>query len=111
VLHAQESLRRLAALTVQNFPGRSFDTAEAFWKALGHETPIKDGWGGDFLVSAKGVGLQKRVFWRSAGPDRRWGTGDDLEFEVPYSDGPGGLELNFAPAGGGMEGQQSTDVK
>ncbi len=92
VMRAQESLRKLAALTIRNFPDRNLGSAEIFWKAIGRDTPINDTWGTDYSVSSEGVGLTRKIVWHCAGPDRKWGTRDDIDFVVPYADGLGAAQ-------------------
>lgn len=80
-------LRRLAALAVRNFPDRNLDPPELFWKSIGRDSPMVDAWGTEYRVMSEGE-TPKRFYWRSAGPDTRWGTRDDLSVEVPFVDLP-----------------------
>ncbi len=86
VQRVQVGLRRLAALSVRNFPDRNLNDADLFWKAIGREKPMRDPWGTEFRVEGK---EGRRYFWRSAGPDGRWDTADDLAVEIPFVDSPG----------------------
>ena len=85
VLRAREQMRRLAALTIRNFPDRNVEGAELFWRSIRRDQPIQDPWGTDYHLDGEaGVG-EKKFYWRSAGPDRSFGTRDDLAVEVPYA--------------------------
>jgi hypothetical protein len=80
-VETEDKLRRLCAVTAQNFPAHEGLTEEAFWKHLGRAgNPMQDSWGEGLRLEAKGA---KEFFWRSAGPDRAFGTSDDLERRVP----------------------------
>lgn len=92
---ARESLRRLAALTIRNFPERNLENPELFWKSIGREgDPIRDYWGQAYEVNWTGEGASRSYRWYSCGPDRRPGTADDIVVEVPYPAGilPEGAE-------------------
>ncbi len=93
VLGTKESLRRLSALTVRNFPDRSLETPDLFWKAIGREgQPMLDLWGNEYKVEIRMVGDQRQYAWQSAGPDRQWNTADDVHVDVPYAIGLGAGE-------------------
>ena len=85
---ARASLRKLAALTIRNFPDRNLDSAELFWKSIGREgDPMHDAWGTEYRMTSQDGAGQKVYFWSSAGPDRRFGTRDDVIVTVPYPNG------------------------
>ena len=89
-LECLSSLRRLAALTIRNFPARDLDSPELFWKAIGREgSPMRDVWGMEYRLSSREESGKRLFFWASAGPDRRFGSRDDLLVAVPYPTGPG----------------------
>ena len=91
-IETRQSLRRLSALTIRNFPGRDLDSADLFWKSIGREgNPIRDTWGNEYRLTSRAEGKVRSYFWSSAGPDRIFGTHDDLFVEVPYPNGPGSL--------------------
>lgn len=107
-IDVQVGMRRLAALTIRNFPERNLVSADLFWKSIGRETPIKDAWGTDYFVEITGSAPLEKIFWRCAGPDRRWKTHDDINVEVPYSNAP----LNdFDPSDASRTVPGSTDAK
>ncbi len=87
----EQSLRRLAALTIQNFPNRDLDYPDQFWKSIGREgEPMRDGWGTEYRLSSKVEEGGKRAFyWTSAGPDRFFETNDDIVVKVPYPENSG----------------------
>ena len=92
VITTKSNLRMLAALTIRNFPDRSLDSVDFFWQSINREgNPMKDLWGTEFLWFAREERGEKRFFWSSAGPDRSFGTADDIRVEVPYPSGPGNL--------------------
>ena len=85
---ARENLRRLAALTVRNFPERNLGSAGVFWQAIGREgNPMRDLWGEEYRVERREETGGRSYFWRSAGSDRLFGTQDDLVERVPYPEG------------------------
>jgi hypothetical protein len=91
-LEIEDSLRRLAALTIRNFPGRDLESGELFWKSINREgNPMKDAWGTDYRYASRDEKGARTFFWTSAGPDGELGTRDDLSVEVPYPSGPGQL--------------------
>lgn len=86
------SLRRLASLTIRNFPARDLPSPDLFWKAIGREgSPMLDPWGVEYRISAEGEGVKRNFTWSSAGPDRVFGTPDDIAVLVPYPDRAGSL--------------------
>jgi hypothetical protein len=101
VIFAKENLRKLGSLTVRYFPDKKIEGGEAFWKSIGRPgNPMKDPWGGDFLLEKRDEGSRSFFYWYSAGPDRVQGTKDDLEFLVPYAAAdtyPGSEERFYFP--------------
>lgn len=84
-MQVKSHLGRLAALTIQNFPDKAMLRANSFWKSLGRDRPILDLWGSAYELQSLEGG--KRLFWCSAGPDKAWGTIDDIRVEIPYTEG------------------------
>ena len=88
-MKVRESLRRLSALTIRNFPERNLDSPDTFWKAIGREgNPMLDSWGTEYRVSSREEKKQRIYSWASAGPDRNFGTPDDIVVDIPYPSGP-----------------------
>jgi hypothetical protein len=105
------SLRRLAALTIRNFPARDLDSSALFWKSIGREDkPMLDLWGTEYRLSVTEENGVKVFHWASAGPDRVFGTRDDVTVEVPYPNGPGFLP-DLAPGELPVTPPQSFDAK
>ena len=89
VREVRGNLRKLATLTIRNFPERNLDSAELFWKAIGREgEPMKDPWGTPYQLSQRNDAGTRVYLWTSAGPDRVLATRDDIEVEVPYPSTP-----------------------
>lgn len=89
VREVRGSLRKLAALTIRNFPERNLDSPDLFWKAIGREgDPMRDPWGTAFQLSQRDDAGTRLFYWTSAGPDRQFATRDDVTVEVPYPAGP-----------------------
>jgi hypothetical protein len=100
---ARESLRKLATLTIRNFPERNLDTPDLFWKAIGREgDPMRDPWGTAYQLSQREEAGARLYFWTSAGADALFATRDDVVVEVPYPAGP----FSAPDPGAGAEGSQ-----
>jgi hypothetical protein len=111
VLATGENLRKLAALTIRNFPDRNLDSPELFWKAIGREgNPMHDAWGTEYRVGSRDEAGQKAYFWTSAGPDRRFDTRDDVQVAVPYASGLSS-DGDLAPGEPAVPPPVSTDAK
>ncbi|MGZ3650925.1 MAG: hypothetical protein ACXVB9_00610 [Bdellovibrionota bacterium] len=110
-IEVRAGLRKLAALTIRNFPERDLDSPDLFWKSIGREdSPMRDVWGTVYQVSSRTEAGKKTFFWASAGPDRRFGTGDDIEVEVPYPNGPS-TQSDLAPGEPALPPPVSLDAK
>lgn len=95
-VEANQKMRKLATLTIQNFPDRLHLTHESFWTALGRTgSPMLDPWGSAFQLEARG---KNSFAWHSSGADRQHGTGDDLEMQVPFASGPAESDIGFPEA-------------
>jgi len=90
VIRVNESLRRLSALTIRNFPDRNLSEGKEFWNAIGRaENPMRDVWGSEFRLESKVKEGKKEFFWRSAGADREYHSPDDIVVQVPFPEGLG----------------------
>lgn len=93
-LEEKEKIRRLVTITLQNFADRRLLNEKEFWSLINRQEPMEDAWGTPYRLVKIELAGGEEVFWRSAGADRAFGTGDDLEVQVPYVDGP---PREFAP--------------
>ena len=110
-LDTRQHLRRLAALTIRNFPARDLESPDLFWQSIGREgKPMQDVWGGEYRLTVQEEKSKRRYFWASAGPDRVFGNRDDIVVEVPYPDGPGTLP-DLGPHDDVVQPPQSYDAK
>ncbi len=86
-LVAKEEMRRFAVLTLRLFrrDGQP-PSAEMFWAEVARKEPLLDPWGSPYQL--RNHKKEERAFeWLSAGPDRIYGSADDLNYAVPYGDG------------------------
>ncbi len=87
IVATQDSVKKLAAITTQVFRGQNPPTGMAFWERLQRTEPMKDIWGQEFRMEIFGGESQKEYIWESAGPDRQYGTRDDIRARVTYQNG------------------------
>lgn len=80
-LRTRESLRRLAQFGLARFSGEKPPRAIGFWEAMGRKEPMRDPWGTPFLLAIH----EGRWEFRSAGPDQREHTADDLTLSLPLA--------------------------
>jgi hypothetical protein len=83
-LEAQEDLLRLRKVTLRVFGGGRKPTAEVFWRTVERTEPLKDPWGSPYLLDSS---FEDILEWRSAGPDRRFHTADDILSRIPFLEG------------------------
>jgi hypothetical protein len=76
---ARADLHRLGTLSVQVFRFTDDPDEKEFWRALGGAAPLRDPWGTPYHLNAG----HQSAEWISAGPDKRFGTEDDLSLKVP----------------------------
>lgn len=79
VIETKEELRRLSAVSLRMFKGKTPPTEAIFWKELGR-APMKDHWGQDYRLESGAAG----ILWRSSGPDRLLHTSDDIVVPVLF---------------------------
>lgn len=78
---ANDDLGRLIRVSLKFFGDGRPPSTEEFWKAVGMAKPLLDPWGTPYrLESSESIAF----LWRSAGPDRLYGTADDLQVRVPF---------------------------
>ncbi len=82
-IEARVEVKRLAENTLRYFEARKPPTGEAFWRTIGRTEPLRDPWGQPYVLDIPQEGSFR---WRSAGPDQRLGSADDLSAEVPYGE-------------------------
>ena len=86
VNEVREDLRRLSTLTIEYFRGKEPPQGKEFWEAIGRPggEPIYDTWGQEYRLDIFPGETHREYIWVSAGPDRAFGTGDDIKVRVPF---------------------------
>ncbi|MGZ3693818.1 MAG: hypothetical protein ACXWQO_06430 [Bdellovibrionota bacterium] len=87
IVTTRESVKRLSLITINVFKGQDPPSGKAFWESLGRSGPMYDVWGQEFRLEIFVGDTHKEYIWESAGPDRQWGTPDDIKARVPYQRG------------------------
>jgi hypothetical protein len=103
ILEAKSDLRRLARAVLHISGGRA-SSEKSFWVTVGRTEPMRDPWGQDYLFEPAPKMAGGRQRWRSAGPDRSYGTEDDLEHPVPSAE-----ELKLPESSAGSPGMMGID--
>jgi hypothetical protein len=87
IVTTRESVKKLAAITLQVFKGQDPPVGMAFWQGLNRTEPMYDLWGQEYRLEVLTGETHKEFIWQSAGPDRQYGTADDIRARVPYQRG------------------------
>ena len=82
-----EKLRKLATITLQQFSDPNALSEKEFWKSIGRAEPMVDSWGSPYRLERRDSAGKPEFFWRSPGPDGRFGSPDDIEMQVPFVEG------------------------